>query len=64
MELSINVNAPAGAKIEKKITPLEYFGIILMIVVVIAIVIAAAYCCIKRRKRNTAEANYSHVDQG
>jgi len=58
MQLSINVNAPAGAKIEKLITPLEYFGIVLVIVLIIAIVIVAVYCCCKKRKANASAVSY------
>ena len=63
MEISINVNAPAGAKIDKKITPIEYFGIILAIVVVIAILIAVIYCCLKKRKGNATKYQFVHQDQ-
>ena len=58
MEISINVNAPAGAKIEKKTTPLEYFLYILLAVCVIWIVVACTYWYIKTKKRNAAAAHY------
>ena len=61
MQLSINVNAPAGTKIEKLLSPLEYFGIGLVVVVLIAILIAIACCCYRAKKKRDEEAKYKVV---
>ena len=54
MELGLNINAPEGAKIEKKLSTWAIFGIVVACLAVVILIAVAGYYCYKKRKRTIA----------
>lgn len=52
IDLTINVNAPAGITIEYKMSGWKIFGIILACLAAVGFVIWAIVCCCKRNRKN------------
>ena len=55
MEVGINTNAPAGTKIEKKLSTWVIFGIVVAAFILVAIIGVAIFYFYKRCRRNTVE---------
>ena len=64
MQLTINVNAPAGVSIEYKMSGWKIFGIIAGCILFVILVILVIWCCIKKQKKAKLERGYQTIATG
>ena len=60
--LGINVNAPDGVSITKKLSPLQITGIVAASILALALIALMIWCCCKKCKKNKTNQEYEQVE--